>query len=136
MGIRMGSVVGRLNVLEGKKALETAANGYLVCKPLDTTWLFKLTVHKYIFPSVSKVHAGSFLCLHNPPNSDMDYRIINVCAVRDHFCVCVCVCVCVCIQKGVGHIDSESAQHFWLKNYHKYFLCDGGLHLGFVCFIA
>ena len=25
------------------------------------------------------VHAGLFLCFHSPPNSDMDYRIFNVC---------------------------------------------------------
>ena len=35
---------------------------YLACKSLDTTLLFKITVQKlvYMYPSVSKVHAGSF----------------------------------------------------------------------------
>ena len=40
-----------------------------------------------------------FACFCNPPNSDMDCRIFNV-----H--------TCVRIHSGVGHTDSESAQHF------------------------
>ena len=32
----------------------------LVCKSLDTTLLFKCIVQKYIYPSVSKGHTGSF----------------------------------------------------------------------------
>ena len=41
--------------------------------------LFPFTVHKYIYPPVSKVHAGFCVCFRNPSNSDMDYtRIFNV----------------------------------------------------------
>ena len=49
-----------------------------------------------------------------PPNSDMDYRILNVCAWSF---------VCVRIHTGFGHTDSKSAQHFWLTKTHKFFLC-------------
>ena len=31
--------------------------------------------------------------------------------------------LCVCITTGVGHTDSESAQHFWLGKTKKKFLC-------------
>ena len=44
-----------------------------------------------------------FSCFRNPPNSDMDYRIFNMCT-RSF--------LCVRIHKGVGHIDSKSAQQF------------------------
>ena len=40
------------------------------------------------------------VCFHNPPNSDMDYGIFNVCTF-----------LCVRIYMGVGHTDNESA-HF------------------------
>ena len=41
--------------------LKPVANGRcLACKSLDTTLLFKCTVQKYIYPSASKVYAGSF----------------------------------------------------------------------------
>ena len=43
-----------------------------------------------------------FSCFRNPPNSDMDYRILNV--RTESF-------LCVRIHTGVGHTD-ESAQHF------------------------
>ena len=42
----------------------------------------------------------------------MDYRIFNVRTWS---------CICVCIHMGVGHTDSESAQHFWLGKTHKCF---------------
>ena len=46
-----------------------------------------------------------FYCFHNPPNSDMDYRIFNM---------RTWLFLCVLIHTGVaGHTDSESAQHFW-----------------------
>ena len=51
---------------------------------------------------------------YNPPNSDMDYRI---------FIVRTWSFVCVRVHTGVGHTDSESAQHFWLGKTHKFFLC-------------
>ena len=41
--------------------LKPVSNGHnLVCKTLDIAKLFKFTVKKYIYPSVSKMHAGSF----------------------------------------------------------------------------
>ena len=46
-----------------------------------------------------------FSCFHNPPNSDMDYKIFNV-RIRDHSYVR--------IHPGVGQTDSKRAQHFWL----------------------
>ena len=63
-----------------------------------------------------------FSCLHNPPNSDMDYRIFNVRTwsfLRVH------------IHTRVGHIDSKSAQHFWQGKTHTFFVCswwDSNLH--------
>ena len=30
-------------------------------------------------PTQPTAHAGSFSFFHNPPNSDMDYRIFNLC---------------------------------------------------------
>ena len=49
-----------------------------------------------------------FSCFRNPLNSDMDYRIFNMRTWSF---------VCVRIHAGVGHTDSESAQHFFtLKN--------------------
>ena len=47
--------------------------------------------------------------------------------------MCVCDHLCVRIHTGVGHTDSESAQHFWLGRTHKFFLCSWrmqGLNLG------
>ena len=46
-----------------------------------------------------------FSSCHNPLNSDMDYRIFNVRTWSF---------VCLHRRRGVGHIDSESAQPFWL----------------------
>ena len=47
-----------------------------------------------------------FLCFRNPPDSDMDYRIFNV---------CMWSFLCVHVHTGVGHTDSESAQLFLLE---------------------
>ena len=49
----------------------------LCAKSLDTTILFTFAVQKYIYPSVSKVHAGSF-CVSVIHQTDMDYRIFSV----------------------------------------------------------
>ena len=46
-----------------------------------------------------------FSCFRNPPNSDMEYRI---------FIDRTWSFLCVRIHTGVGHTDSESAEHFWL----------------------
>ena len=44
----------------GLKALKSAADGrYLMCKSLP--YYFHFIVQKYIYPPVSKVHAGSFV---------------------------------------------------------------------------
>ena len=59
-----------------------------------------------------------FLCFCNPPNTDMDYRIFNVCTWPF---------LCVCVHTGVGHTDSESAHHFWRGKTHKVFLCSYGI---------
>ena len=48
----------------------------------------------------------------NPPNSD--YRI---------FSVHMWLFLCVRIHTGVGHTNSESAQHFWLGKARNFFLC-------------
>ena len=63
-----------------------------------------------------------FLCLRNPPNFDMDYRIFNVRTWSF---------LCVRIHTRVGHTDSESAQHFWLCQIHEIFrVLQTGLELG------
>ena len=78
------------------------------------TWVMLQQLQDQSYP-VLQVHAGS-LCFHNPPNSDMDYRIFNV---------CMWSFLCVRIHTGVGHSDNESAQHFW------HFLCSWrGWNLG------
>ena len=43
----------------------------------DILSTIKFTVQNYIYPSVSKVRAGSFHVCH-PPKSDIDYMIFNV----------------------------------------------------------
>ena len=53
-------------------------------------------------------------CFHNPLNSAMDYRI---------FSVRTWSFLCECIHTEVGHIDSESAQHFWVRKAHNFFYC-------------
>ena len=63
-----------------------------------------------------------FLCFRNLTNSDMDYRIFNMHTWSF---------LCAHIHPGGGHIDCESAQHFWLRRTHKLFLCswrDSNLH--------
>ena len=55
-----------------------------------------------------------FACFRNPPNSDMDYRIFNVCA---------CSFLCVRIHTGVGYTNSVST-HFWVRGKNSLsFLC-------------
>ena len=55
-----------------------------------------------------------FSCFHNPPNSDMDYRISNVPTF-----------LCAYTARGVGHTD-ESAQHFDSEKLSQLmFLCPG-----------
>ena len=46
-----------------------------------------------------------FLCLCNPRNSDMDYRIFNV---RTYYMMIRSVC----IHPGIGYTDNESAGQF------------------------
>ena len=56
-----------------------------------------------------------FLCVRNPPHSDMDYRIFNVRTF-----------LCVHIHTGVGHTDNESTQHFLLRKTLTNFSCAPG----------
>ena len=66
-----------------------------------------------------KVHAGSFrVCFHNPPNSDMDCRIVNVRIRTWSF-------LCVGVELGTPTTASQH-KHFRLRkkphSYH-FFLC-------------
>ena len=70
------------------------------------TLLFSFTVQMYIYPLVSKVHAGSFCVSVNPSSCDMDYRIFNVRTWSF---------LCVRIDTRVWHTNRELAQHFWLR---------------------
>ena len=72
--------------------------GWLGVKNQLSMYLFLL---KYIYSSVSKLHAGSFLCFRNPPKSDMDYMIYITC-VRHHCYAYVCT-------RGLG--TPTSSQH-------------------------
>ena len=49
-----------------------------------------------------------FSCFRNPPSSEMDYRISNVRTWSF---------LCLLQHTGVGHTDSESAQHFRLVTF-------------------
>ena len=51
-----------------------------------------------------------FSCFCNPPNSDMDYRIFNMRTWSF---------LCVHIHTGVGHTDSQSAEHFLIRKTHN-----------------
>ena len=62
-----------------------------------------------------KVYAGSFLCFHNPPTSDMD-KIFNMCTWSYLWYIYIY------IHTGVGHTDSKSP-HFWLWKTLKFVLC-------------
>ena len=76
-----------------------------------------------VLPSPTSACWG-FSCFSNPPNSDMDYKIFNVHTWSSLW-------VHIYIHTRVGHIDNESAQHFWLRKTHKFFLCSWrGLNLG------
>ena len=58
-----------------------------VCKSLDTTLLFKSTVQLYSYPSVSKMHAGSFcvFVIHQT----LTWTTGSSMCVRDHSFACV-----------------------------------------------
>ena len=46
----------------------------------DTQHIFCIVSNFNILKTVTLlVHAGLFWCFHSPPNSDMDYRIFNMC---------------------------------------------------------
>ena len=67
-----------------------------------------------MYPSVSKESAcWVFSCFRNPPNSGMDYRIFHV---------CMWSFLCMRMHTGVGHTDSESAQHFDSEKLSQIFL--------------
>ena len=58
------------------------------------------------------VRAGSFRV--SVIHRNLPWTTGSLSCLRHHSCACV---------PGVGHTDSESAQHFWLGKFHKYFLC-------------
>ena len=65
----------------------------------------KVSCNRVALPTLINydMHAGSFRVSINVPNYDMDYRI---------FYVHTWSFACERIHTGVGHTDSESAQHF------------------------
>ena len=70
----------------------------------------KASSHGTALPSFVWVFSCvQFSCFRNPPNSDMDYRILNV---RTFF-------LCVRIRTGVGH------NILTRKNSYKFVLCSG-----------
>ena len=93
----------------GLKALTPAANGRcLVCKSQNTTLIFKCTVHKYIYPAVSKVHVGSFCVsvIHITP--DMDWKDLQ--------CAYVIILMCAYIYThGYMHIHHHHCQRTHLR---------------------
>ena len=60
------------------------------------------------------VHAGSFRVSVN--HRTLTWTTGSLTCVRDHYCACV-------YTRVVGHTDSESAQHFWLRKTNIVFLC-------------
>ena len=86
---------------------------FIILKNLGLPYLGKTTaVTRAALPSHTSA-CWVFSCFRNPPNSDMDYRIFNVC-MRSF--------LCVHIHTGVGDTD-ESAQHFWLGKTLTNFSC-------------
>ena len=75
------------------------------------TLLFPFTVQKYVYPPVSKEHAGSLRVslIHRT----LTWSTWSLACVRDHSC----------IHTGYGHTDSESAQHLWLGKALTFFPC-------------
>ena len=63
-----------------------------------------------------KVHAGVFSCFLNPPNSDKDNEIFNV---RTY----LIILMRAYIHTGIGHTDSESAQHYDSEKLSHFVLC-------------
>ena len=71
-------------------------------------------LQKQCFP-VLQVHAGVFSCFSNPPNSDMDYMVFNVCTWSFLF-------MCVYTHRDWAHWQRVSTTWTWKKT-DKFFLC-------------
>ena len=84
--------------------------------PGKDTLIQQLQEHVWVFcyPVLQQVHAGSFLFCRNPPNTDNEYRKLNVRSTWSFSYVR--------IHMGVEHTDGESAQHLWLGKLLKFFL--------------
>ena len=59
------------------------------------------------------VHAGSF---HVSCSTELGHGLQDL--IMRTWSV-----LCICIHMGVRHTDSESAQKFWIRKTHKFFLC-------------
>ena len=101
----------------GLKALKPAANGHYFTNVQIMTLLFPFTVQNYMYPPVSKVHAGSFRV--SVIHRTLTWTTGSLTCVRDHSCARIYI---ICIRASVGHTDHESAQHFLLGKPHV-FLC-------------
>ena len=62
----------------------------------------KFTVQKYIYPYVSKVHAGSFHI--SVGHRSLKWTTGSLTCVRDHSYACIY------IHMGVGHTDSKVSE--------------------------
>ena len=69
------------------KALKPAVNGRYLLFMQTIALLFPFTVHKYIYPPISKVHAGSFrvFVIHQT----LTRTTGSLTCVRDYFYACV-----------------------------------------------
>ena len=67
--------------------------------------LFPLTVQQYIYPPVSKVHAGS-----------LTWTTWSLTCVRHYSYACL-------YTRGLGTPTASQHKHFYSQNSHKFFLC-------------
>ena len=75
---------------------------HIVCKKFEPPYLNKdAGAARSAIPNPTNV-CWVFSCFRNQPNYDMDYRIFNV---------RTWLLLCVRMHTGVGHTDSELAQH-------------------------
>ena len=81
------------------------------------SWVRLQQPQEQCYPVRIKSACWVFSWFYNTPNSEMDYRILNVHTWSF---------LCVHIHTGVYHADSESAQHFLLGKTHKCLLCCTG----------
>ena len=101
--------------------MKPAANGrYLVCRSLDTTLLFKFTVPKHIYPSISKVHAGSFRV--SVIHQTLTWTAGSITCVHDYSYACIYTqgCMSIVVEGFLLYLPSMSFHHQ---------LCWGCLHI-------